>query len=158
MLKEGGKRESKKVAMWERGADFWEGGRPQGKEHTTLRVRMAFSLQAGRKQGLDPATAKNWILRTTQMKEDMLCVCVPVVSHVRLFAIFWTIAHQAPLLWDLPIKNTGVGCHFLLQGIFQPRVGTHISCVSWTEGRFFTHWAIDKAPQRHRFFPKVSRN
>ena len=24
-------------------------------------------------------------------------------------------AHQAPLPWDSPDKNTGVGCHFLLQ-------------------------------------------
>ena len=24
-------------------------------------------------------------------------------------------AHQAPLPWDSPGKNTGVGCHFLLQ-------------------------------------------
>ena len=30
----------------------------------------------------------------------------------------WTVAHQAPLPWDSPGKNTGVGCHFLLQGIF----------------------------------------
>ena len=25
---------------------------------------------------------------------------------------------MAPLSWDFPGKNTGVGCHFLLQGIF----------------------------------------
>ena len=31
----------------------------------------------------------------------------------------WTVTHQAPLCpWDSPGKNTGVGCHFLLQGIF----------------------------------------
>ena len=30
----------------------------------------------------------------------------------------WTVACQAPLAWDSPGKNTGVGCHFLLQGIF----------------------------------------
>ena len=29
----------------------------------------------------------------------------------------WTVAHQARL-WNSPGKNTGVGCHFLLQGIF----------------------------------------
>ena len=29
----------------------------------------------------------------------------------------WPVACQAPLcLWDSPVKNTGVGCHFLLQG------------------------------------------
>ena len=27
----------------------------------------------------------------------------------------WTVAHQAPRPWDSPGKNTGVGCHFLLQ-------------------------------------------
>ena len=32
----------------------------------------------------------------------------------------WTIACQAPLCpWDSPGKHTEVGCHFLLQGIFQ---------------------------------------
>ena len=29
----------------------------------------------------------------------------------------WTVAHQA-CLWNSPGKNIGVGCHFLLQGIF----------------------------------------
>ena len=27
----------------------------------------------------------------------------------------WTVAHQALCPWDFPGKNTGVGCHFLLQ-------------------------------------------
>ena len=27
----------------------------------------------------------------------------------------WTVAHQAPLSTGFPGKNTGVGCHFLLQ-------------------------------------------
>ena len=30
---------------------------------------------------------------------------------------------------DSPGKNTGVGCHALLQGSFQPRAQTHISCI-----------------------------
>ena len=33
-------------------------------------------------------------------------------------AIPWTVACQAPLFGDFPGKNTGVGCCFLLQGIF----------------------------------------
>ena len=36
-------------------------------------------------------------------------------SHVRLCATPWMTAHQAPRPWDSPGKNTGVGCHFLLQ-------------------------------------------
>ena len=30
----------------------------------------------------------------------------------------WTVAQQAPPSMDPSSKNTGVGCHFLLQGIF----------------------------------------
>ena len=30
----------------------------------------------------------------------------------------WTIAHQASRPWNSPGKNTGVDCHFILQGIF----------------------------------------
>ena len=36
-------------------------------------------------------------------------------SRVRLLATPWTAAHQAPPSQDSPGKNTGVGCHFLLQ-------------------------------------------
>ena len=36
---------------------------------------------------------------------------------------------------DSPGKDTGVGCHALLQGIFQLRDGTQVSCIA---GRFFT--------------------
>ena len=30
----------------------------------------------------------------------------------------WTVAYQAPLSMELSSKNTGVGCHAFLQGIF----------------------------------------
>ena len=39
-------------------------------------------------------------------------------SHVQLFATPWTIACQPPLSMGFSGKNTGVGCHVLLQGIF----------------------------------------
>ena len=41
-------------------------------------------------------------------------------------------------LWDSPGKNTGVGCHSLLQGSSQTRDRTWFSC---TAGRFFTVFA-----------------
>ena len=41
------------------------------------------------------------------------------LSRVRLFVIPWTVVYQALQPWDFPGKNTGVGCHFLLQEIFQ---------------------------------------
>ena len=37
---------------------------------------------------------------------------VKLHSHVQLSATPWTVAYHAPG------KSTGVGCHFLLQGIF----------------------------------------
>ena len=37
------------------------------------------------------------------------------LSRVRLLATPWTTAHQALRPWDFPGKNTGMGCHFLLQ-------------------------------------------
>ena len=39
-------------------------------------------------------------------------------SHVGLFATPWTVAHRFLCPWDFPSKNTGVGFHLLLQGIF----------------------------------------
>ena len=36
-------------------------------------------------------------------------------SRVRLCVTPETAAHQLPRPWDSPGKNTGVGCHFLLQ-------------------------------------------
>ena len=39
-----------------------------------------------------------------------------LLSRVRLFATPWTVAYEAPLFMAFS-KNTGVGCHFLLQGV-----------------------------------------
>ena len=38
-------------------------------------------------------------------------MCAYLLSCIRVFAIPWTTA----LLWKFSGKNTGVGCHFLLQ-------------------------------------------
>ena len=48
---------------------------------------------------------------------------LPVCKHLtlyesRLFVTPWTVAHQAPLSMNSPGKNTEVGSHSLLQGIF----------------------------------------
>ena len=53
-----------------------------------------------------------------QLLEIYVCMCSSS-SCVCFFDTPWTIARQAPLPWDFPGKNTGVGDHFLLQGTFQ---------------------------------------
>ena len=45
----------------------------------------------------------------------MLLLLLNRFSPVRLCATPEMAAHQAPRPWDSPGKNTGVGCHFLLQ-------------------------------------------
>ena len=45
-------------------------------------------------------------------------VKVKSFSRVQLFATPWTVVYQALHPRDFPGKNTGVGCHFLLQEIF----------------------------------------
>ena len=61
-------------------------------------------------------------LFTTEPPEespDVSRVKVKLLSRVRLFATPWTLAHQAPPSMEFFLgKSTGVGCHFLLQGIF----------------------------------------
>ena len=73
-------------------------------------------------------------------------------SHVRLFVIPWTVAHQAPLFmgfsqWDYWVgKNTGVGSYFLLQGIFLTQGSNPpLLCMSPAE-EFFTISATWEAP------------
>ena len=54
-------------------------------------------------------------------------------SSVPLFATPWTVARQAPLSCDFPGKNTGVGSHSFLQGIFPTQGWNPILA-----GEFFT--------------------
>ena len=46
------------------------------------------------------------------------CEWVKLGRHVRLFATPWTIAYQAPPSMAFSRQNTGMGCHYLHQGIF----------------------------------------
>ena len=48
---------------------------------------------------------------------NLLLLLLSHFSHVRLCVTPQTAAHQALRPWDSPGKNTGVGCHFLLQCI-----------------------------------------
>ena len=71
-----------------------------------------------------------------------------LLSCVQIFAIPWTVACQALLSMDFPGKNTGVGCHSLLQGIFPTQDWTWVSC---TGGRILCHWATGEAHKRTLF-------
>ena len=53
---------------------------------------------------------------------------ISLCSVVSDSVIPWTVARQAPLPWGFSGKNTGVGCHFLLQGI-SPTQGPNLSLL-----------------------------
>ena len=52
---------------------------------------------------------------------------------------------------NFPGKDTGVGCHFFLQGISQTRDQIHVSCVSWTGRKIPYHWVtfLDQGDKGH---------
>ena len=56
-------------------------------------------------------------------------------------------ACQVPLPWNFPGKDTGMGCHFLLQGIFQPR--DHELMSPALAGGFFTSEPPGKPTTEH---------
>ena len=63
-------------------------------------------------------SADEWTTSLISCLDHMLLLplLLSCFSHVRLCATPETAAHQAaPSPWDSPGKNTGVGCHFLLQ-------------------------------------------
>ena len=59
---------------------------------------------------------------------------------VQLLVTLWTVAHRLLSPWDFPSKNTGVGCHLLLQGIF-PIQGSNPGLL---------HWQVDSLSLSHR--------
>ena len=60
----------------------------------------------------------DWVNRDWGRLQQCRIDKVKSLSRVQLFATPWTVAYQAPLSMGFPGKSTGVGCHFLLQGIF----------------------------------------
>ena len=68
-----------------------------------------------------------------------VCVCVCLLSHLRLFVTPWTAGHRFLCPWNFPGKNTAVSCHFLLQGNF-PTQGWNPSLLH------LLHWQMDFLP------------
>ena len=67
-----------------------------------------------------------------------------------------------PCPWDSPGKNTGVGCHFLFQGIF-PTQGSnlhHLHLLHWQAGSLplAPHWRPHLVNNYHQFSIQFSRS
>ena len=85
------------------------------------------------------STWLSWFSPLSPGHSTVLKATCCVFSHsVWLFAIPWTVALHAPQ-WDSRGKNTGVDCHFLLQGIF-PTQGLNSYLLH------LPHWQTDPIP------------
>ena len=69
-----------------------------------------------------------------------VCVCVCVCEVVSVMSnpvvTLWTVAPRVLCPWDSAGKNTGVGCHFLPQGIFPTQgLNLRVLCLQhWQAG------------------------
>ena len=79
------------------------------------------------------------------VKNDIVYVSVSAQLHPTLFDPSGPVARRLLCPWNFPGKNTGVGCHFLLQGISQPRDWTCISGVSCIGRQILYHCATWEA-------------
>ena len=72
-------------------------------------------------QGMCEITGQKWMGSRFRLVYQSCILCLCVHAHVLSRVWLWLYGQQpAKLLcpWDTPGKNTGVGCHFLRQGIF----------------------------------------
>ena len=71
-------------------------------------------------------------IHTSPSQELTLCHYAQLLSHVQLFVTPWTIYSlpDSSVHGDSPGKNTGVGCHALLQEIF-PTQGLNSGLPYW---------------------------
>ena len=91
--------------------------------------------QANWRQGL--CNTRNWILKTQQHSASHVTAST-VQSRLSLQP-YGLLPARFLCPWDFPGKNTGAGCHFLLQRIF------------WTQesNLHLLHWQVDSSPLRH---------
>ena len=89
-------------------------------------------------------TLLTYIVKDSELFPAQLLLLPSRFSCVQLCATPWTVACQGPLSMEFSRQSTKVGCHALLQGLFQPRDQTHVSHIA---GGFFTIWAIRESQE-----------
>ena len=68
------------------------------------------------------------------------------LNRVQPFVTPWTVATRLLCPWGFPGKNTGVGCHVLLQGIF----------LSQELNLSLLHWQAGSLPLSHQGRPRTA--
>ena len=84
-------------------------------------------------------TQLKWLSSSSSFIRENLRACSVVSDcNLQLFETLWTIARQAPLSMGF---SHGLGCHFLLQGIF-PTPGSNLHLLHWQ----VLQWQVDSLP------------
>ena len=85
-----------------------------------------------------------------------------MLSHVRLFATPWTIARQTPAVYGisqarkLELVKVGVGCRFLLQGVFLTQ-GLNLCLLHWQADSTSTAtWEVPVYFKTQKFASRVT--
>ena len=84
----------------------------------TIQTRRHNSLTLCTLLNLDSVSRNNQTSTTFDFGLAYQILKVKLLSRVQLFATPWTIVSNLLHPWNFLGKSTGVGCHFLLQGIF----------------------------------------
>ena len=75
-----------------------------------------------------------------------MCVCAQLLSHVQLFAVPWTIAHQAPVSMEVSRQVYWSGLPLPIPGhLPDPGIESVSLASPASAGRFFTSWATREA-------------
>ena len=93
---------------------------PSGDRGCRREYRESFRLQKSWEESRESSStlAPIPLLIAFYVSAVRVVIMLQSLSHVRPFVTPWTIAARLLCPWDFLGKNTGVGCHFLLQGIF----------------------------------------
>ena len=100
-------------------------------------IAVLFTIARMWKQPRCPSTDE-WIKSLWYIYTMEYCCwwCLIAKSYLTLFWPYALLPARVLCLWDLPGKNTAVGCHFLIQGLFQTQgLNPHL-----------LHWQVDTLP------------
>ena len=120
------------------GTISWEGNQKDG-QHTARATEcpMSLSLLLGIYLRKNSVQDKKWYALKYLWQQHLWnvgwCCCLVTKSRLTFCDPHGLFPARLLCPWDFPDKNTGVGSHFLLQGIFPVQGWNAISCLA---GRF----------------------
>ena len=106
----------------ERGESAFKGDRESSRQHSVVSEPETSSTNCCSVAARLPTGKRGKLIPIGKTENECVCLldflCAQTLSHVRLFATHRLQPTRLLRPRGFPGKNTGGGCHFLLQGIF----------------------------------------